>query len=256
MKARIGIAAPLVAAAFSLSTVPAQAQDEFRLKPGATGKICVECHSTFEDTLALPFVHTPVKSGSCTGCHNPHTSSHGKLLTVSTGKICLECHEDVVSQDPASVHGMVTDGECSQCHDPHAGKHRGNLAVPANDLCRDCHQDLAQAIEAAAFKHAPVSKGCLGCHTPHASDDAGSLLKKNVPALCLDCNTAATKWAGRTARRATILTAPAVPRCCGPTSTPLWKAECASNATGTPARAPPSKLEPRDTNCAARATAT
>ena len=59
------------------------------LKPGAKGKICLNCHVTFQEKLKLPFVHTPVKAGDCSGCHNPHTSSHGKLLAADVSKICL-----------------------------------------------------------------------------------------------------------------------------------------------------------------------
>jgi predicted CXXCH cytochrome family protein len=33
-----------------------------------------------------------------------------------------------------------------------------------------------------------VSKSCLGCHNPHASTVAGSLLVKSTPGLCLDCH--------------------------------------------------------------------
>jgi predicted CXXCH cytochrome family protein len=33
-----------------------------------------------------------------------------------------------------------------------------------------------------------VGRSCLNCHTPHASIDSGSLLKKPVPGLCTSCH--------------------------------------------------------------------
>jgi predicted CXXCH cytochrome family protein len=50
------------------------------------------------------------------------------------------------------------------------------------------HQELGTAIQAAAHKHIPVDRSCLGCHDPHASTPARALLKKAPPALCLDCH--------------------------------------------------------------------
>ena len=72
---------------------PAYSQNKFKLKPDAKGKLCLDCHDNFKEKLKNPFIHTPVKSGECTGCHNPHTSSHGKLLDADPNKICNKCRE-------------------------------------------------------------------------------------------------------------------------------------------------------------------
>jgi len=80
-----------------LAVTAAEAQNKFRLKPGASGKICLDCHSDFADKLKSTFVHTPVKSGDCVGCHSPHASAHGKLLFASPNALCFPCHPDVVS---------------------------------------------------------------------------------------------------------------------------------------------------------------
>ncbi|HKZ46466.1 MAG TPA: cytochrome c3 family protein [Thermodesulfobacteriota bacterium] len=52
----------------------AYSEEKFKLKTGARGKICLDCHVLFQDKLKSPFVHTPVKTGECSGCHNPHSS--------------------------------------------------------------------------------------------------------------------------------------------------------------------------------------
>src|SRR6266567_387053 len=93
---------------------------KFKLKPGANGKLCLDCHTTFKDKLSKSFVHTPLKKGDCTGCHDPHTSSHGKLLAAGGGEICAACHKSVVPAAALSVHKVVAEGSCMKCHDPHA----------------------------------------------------------------------------------------------------------------------------------------
>ncbi len=181
----------LLAAALALAASPARAQaDRFHLKPGARGKACVECHADFQDTLKLPFVHTPVRSGDCAACHNPHASSHGKLLADDPDRICSKCHAAIVPSGARSVHEAVAKGQCVKCHDPHAAKNRNNLLTAGNDLCFGCHKAVAEAAASARFKHAPAERSCLSCHDPHASTTADFLLKKGIPGVCLDCHKA------------------------------------------------------------------
>ena len=161
---------------------------KFKLKPGASGNLCVECHTGFQDTLKLPFVHTPVKAGNCADCHDPHASEHGKLLEEEPDRICAKCHGSMVPDQAKSAHEPVVKGQCVACHDPHASAQKAVLKTSGNALCLSCHQDLGTAIQAATHRHNPVDKNCLGCHDPHASTPAVALLKKASPALCLDCH--------------------------------------------------------------------
>ncbi len=166
----------------------ASSQNKFRLKPGAKGKVCLTCHPAFEKTLKLPFVHTPVKAGDCSDCHNPHTSSHGKLLAEDANKICNTCHEGIVPEKARSVHKVAVEGNCVQCHDPHASNNKFNLTKPGKELCFQCHKSIADSVSGIKFGHSPVEKGCLTCHSPHASSEAVSLLKTGVPSLCTGCH--------------------------------------------------------------------
>lgn len=163
-------------------------QNPYRLKSIDQRKMCLECHSDFQDTLKKRFVHSAVQSGECAACHSPHTSSHGKLLSVGEGQICASCHDGIVPANARSTHDVVVKGECAKCHDPHASDHPSNLLAKGNDLCTGCHKTLGAAIVAAKFKHSPVEQGCLTCHNAHASDRAVSLLKAAATELCLKCH--------------------------------------------------------------------
>ncbi|ACH38145.1 cytochrome c [Citrifermentans bemidjiense Bem] len=169
----------------------ANAQDDsakFRLKPGAFGKLCQDCHTNFEEKLKKTYVHTPVKKGDCTGCHNPHSSNFKKLLSADSSKICSSCHKGLLSANAKSTHKVVVEGNCMKCHDPHASAIKNNLLKGGNELCLECHKALKNAIAKAKFQHAPVTKDCTICHDPHMSVKEDSLLKDKVSALCSGCH--------------------------------------------------------------------
>jgi DmsE family decaheme c-type cytochrome len=188
MSRNSSIVGTLIAAGLVAAALPAYAQNPYRLKPGATGKNCLECHATLEETMKLASVHTPVRSGDCASCHSPHASAHGKLLAAGPDEICLECHDDVIPEVARSVHEMIAAGDCVACHDPHATPYENNLLRAGNDLCSECHSDLTTATAAVQFKHNPVEKGCISCHDPHASSESDFLLRSTVPELCVGCH--------------------------------------------------------------------
>jgi predicted CXXCH cytochrome family protein len=174
----------------ALGVSTAHAQNKFKLKPGAEGKLCLNCHADFSEKLKSKFVHTPVKTEECTGCHNPHTSNHGKLLSASTKTICVTCHTEIIPAKTVSTHQVAAEGGCVSCHDPHASNNKANLLQAGNALCAGCHKSLVDTLAKIKFKHSPVEGGCLTCHDPHASGKSPHLLKVAVPGLCLDCHQA------------------------------------------------------------------
>jgi predicted CXXCH cytochrome family protein len=176
------VAAPLLAGAAP--------PPNFKLKPGAEGKLCLDCHSgQLEAVLKKPFVHTPVKSRQCIGCHNPHASEHGKLLGQAPNASCAACHKNVVPKAPVSTHKPIAEKGCVACHDPHASGFKANLVKSEQELCGSCHKPVVEAAKKARFKHAPIERsGCVTCHDPHGSAKAGVLLKDDVPGLCVGCH--------------------------------------------------------------------
>lgn len=182
----------LSAIALILLVASAHSEDKFRLKPGAKGKVCLTCHSEFAEKLKKPFVHTPVKSGECSECHNPHTSSHGKMLDREVNRICFKCHEGVMPPKARSTHQVVLEGNCARCHDPHSAANRYSLLAAGNALCYGCHKEMGEKVPKVKFAHNPVTKGCTNCHDPHASTKAAFLLKEGVPSLCVGCHKTTT----------------------------------------------------------------
>lgn len=177
----------------ALVSPAALAEGPFRLKPGARGQKCLECHATFDETMKLPHVHSPVAAGDCADCHNPHAATHSKLLSDDPNQICQNCHEDTVPEGALSVHEAVIEGGCVACHDPHAAENPNNLLLAGNELCSMCHDDIAEAAAEARFKHGPVEDSCLTCHDPHASTESEFLLATAVPELCETCHDSSSK---------------------------------------------------------------
>ncbi len=177
----------LLLAALAPPAVARAQASKFKLKAGASGAACLECHVDFQDLLKKPFVHSPVKARQCTDCHSPHASAFKKLLSAGPNASCGACH-DVVPGSAKSTHRPVVEGACLTCHDPHASGAKFNLLKPGNEMCALCHKDLVAAAAASKARHKPVEQGCTTCHAVHGSDKGPHLLKQAVPALCLGCH--------------------------------------------------------------------
>lgn len=178
----------LAASAVFLPLSPGHAQKDFKLKEGAAGKLCLDCHEGMQETMKKSFVHSPLADGECIGCHNPHASNFDMMMAASTGSICYTCHDRVIPDEAQSVHQVVAEGQCILCHDPHASDNKFNLRKKGGELCADCHQLLTDRIKENKFSHPPVRENCLDCHGAHASTKNVSLLNDAPPGLCLQCH--------------------------------------------------------------------
>lgn len=81
-------------------------------------KICYQCHDDFGTKFT--FLHGPVASGYCIGCHNPHNADLPKLLKRKDQDVCLYCHtiKDIKQNE---VHTDIGTANCTECHNPHGG---------------------------------------------------------------------------------------------------------------------------------------
>ena len=169
---------------------PGYAAHDVRLKPGAKGKQCLKCHEKQKKDFARRSTHPLLKSAECTGCHDPHTSSQKNLLIEDPKTLCNRCHAKVLPENSRSRHKVVVEGNCGKCHDSHGSDNRFLLKKSGNELCLECHGQIGQQLKEIKFPHKPMTedKGCLNCHTPHASTEAAHLLKNEAAALCTACH--------------------------------------------------------------------
>ena len=182
------LTAGILLIAFVQCAFAAGTDQQFKLKPGARGNLCLKCHIAFKDKMAQKYLHTPLKKNECTGCHNAHTSGHGKMLAVDSGSVCSACHPPMVSNTAKSVHKVVADGSCMKCHDPHSAANKDNLLREGKLLCFTCHKALGEKLAKVKHRHSPMEKDCLTCHLPHSSDKGPFLLKDNITQLCIGCH--------------------------------------------------------------------
>lgn len=144
--------------------------------------LCFTCHtqSKFQDKV----MHPPVKSGACTGCHDPHSSNIKRILRNKMPQLCYNCHKESNFQGKYD-HAPVIGGMCPACHAPHVSPNDKLLLTPSPEVCYTCH-------EKSKFNkknvHAVVAMGCNSCHEPHKGEYP-NLLLNNVQPLCLGCHT-------------------------------------------------------------------
>ncbi|MBI5182749.1 MAG: hypothetical protein HY999_00070 [Nitrospinae bacterium] len=155
------------------------------------GRICLECHIKLKKriTETEKGTHLPVKKGECTSCHNPHTSNHPALLTISDADLCYTCHKKEEGGRFAKkyIHKPITDTGCIQCHDPHSSKNKSLLIEKEGEGCFVCHKK--EDIFVGRIVHSPIQKGmCTVCHDPHTSNDEALLIKERK-AICIQCHT-------------------------------------------------------------------
>lgn len=164
------------------------------LHAGAQTESCVSasCHVAMgKDT----FVHSPVKDGACSTCHQAVQEPEGKQtkhpgnLTITLSQqgadLCYMCHE--AKNKKKTVHAPIQGGDCISCHNPHQSGHKAMLRDKMPELCFRCHPDsmLKQKV-----MHPPVAGGdCAMCHDNHQSDFPRRLVSEE-PALCLQCHPA------------------------------------------------------------------
>lgn len=149
---------------------------------------CLGCHSTAHpDFMRSPHAKAGV---SCISCHSVHHSNGPKLLLAKQPQLCESCHTDVKAQFAMPFHHPVPEGavKCTDCHDVHGTFSANNLRSTAdqNRVCTKCHMDTRGPF---VFEHAAVKGvGCLGCHSPHGSQNARLLNMPSVNTLCNQCH--------------------------------------------------------------------
>jgi predicted CXXCH cytochrome family protein len=167
-----------------------------KLKAKDQKEACYACHNDFSKAEGgkKVFLHAPVASGECTGCHDPHFATRPKLQKLEKG--CMECHDAFPAT--GTVHRPVGNGECMACHSPHAGPAPKQLVRPGNALCLGCHKEphtrhrssVVRGTRTRVPDDFPVERGelsCAGCHVPHQSPNV-QLFRKAQDEFCKTCH--------------------------------------------------------------------
>ena len=157
---------------------------------------CLECH---EEKAKGKAVHSAIATG-CLSCHEVRVTkdvTRVKLTTTTTQALCLSCHDEK-KFDPAKTMHPPAVRDCVKCHDPHQSDNPNQLLKP--DFGRNsrrkslpaCHK-VGIDVPKEGSRHAALDMGCDTCHVTHKNGDKGKIefaahLKKNVPALCIDCH--------------------------------------------------------------------
>jgi DmsE family decaheme c-type cytochrome len=154
---------------------------------------CLSCHEGTHPNF-LRSQHAKAAVG-CTSCHSVHAPSEeldakDHLLAMAEPKLCFGCHSDVKPSFSMPFHHKVNEGAvtCSDCHDVHGTFGNNNLKSTAdqNAICTKCHTETRGPF---VYEHAAVkAEGCMGCHTPHGSQNARLLNMPNVNTLCNQCH--------------------------------------------------------------------
>ncbi|MGB7942035.1 MAG: DmsE family decaheme c-type cytochrome [Terriglobales bacterium] len=148
--------------------------------------VCLTCHADVHPNFDRS-PHARANVG-CTSCHSVHHSKEEeKLLKAPQPALCFQCHADTKPAFNMPFHHKVNEGliTCSDCHDVHGTFLANNLKSTAdqNLICTRCHTETRGPF---VYEHVAVkAEGCMGCHTPHGSQNARLL---NMPAIAPLCN--------------------------------------------------------------------
>ena len=149
---------------------------------------CQSCHAGAHPNFDRS-PHSRANVG-CTSCHSVHGSKEEKLLRASQPALCFQCHADTKPAFNMPFHHKVVEGliTCSDCHDVHGTFQANNVKSTAdqNAICTKCHTETRGPF---VYEHVAVkAEGCLGCHTPHGSQNARLLNMPAINPLCNQCH--------------------------------------------------------------------
>lgn len=188
--------------------------DQPKLLTDPETKLCLSCHTDFQDQMqGAVSVHAPAQK-NCGGCHGPHGGKTKFFLPVEGRQLCEKCHGDFMKDmnKYKYPHQPMTEGKgCQSCHQPHASKQEKLLVGKNEELCLGCHNkaiqtktrmlpNIAEQLTHAKFLHGPLrEKNCIACHSAHGSNFA-NILDKTFPSsfyapyedkaydLCFNCH--------------------------------------------------------------------
>jgi len=163
---------------------------DFLRGPHAKGGVsCISCHSVHGGAQLMPSLRVAALLGS-TASSTTNSKEREHLLKAPQPVLCFQCHADIKAFFNMPVHHKVPEGLilCTDCHDVHGTFEKSNLRsrVDSNLICTKCHTEKQGPF---VYEHTPIKgEGCLGCHTPHGSQNARLLNMPSINTLCNQCH--------------------------------------------------------------------
>ena len=163
--------------------------DPAKASPKEVDEKCLACHAGTHPNFQRS-AHAKANVG-CISCHSIHESRAPEyLLKASQPALCFQCHTDVKPSFDMPFHHPVNEAvvKCSDCHDVHGTFQNNNLKETAdqNAVCTKCHTEVRGPF---VYEHPAVkAEGCVGCHSPHGSQNPRMLNVANVNQLCNQCH--------------------------------------------------------------------
>ncbi len=151
--------------------------------------ICLSCHSEQADEMKKAHLHQPAFVQGCATCHEGHGGNNDHLLWAQGNALCLECHGPDIK--PAKVEGA-----------PLLAIFDGKVKLPENYFGQVPRLPLKYGLGHPIQNHptsdladpktgtVTVQLSCRSCHQPHASLQAGLLVKDQADneAFCGSCH--------------------------------------------------------------------
>lgn len=194
------------------------ADNKSLIKPVDT--MCLDCHASLLEKSPgkkAEYTHSPVATGKCVLCHDPHGNAGTNMIVKDMQSICERCHKpDNPELVKAHSNYPIAGSQCGTCHDPHSHDQKGKLmgakqhapfkggqcetchvkpetdkpitlVKPSNELCFSCHPS-SELMPDKENAHVPAKQGlCTECHSPHAAREA-KLLKSRQSTVCFSCH--------------------------------------------------------------------
>ncbi len=154
--------------------------------------ICLDCHTDIADLTKKAVHHQPAFGQGCAICHEPHGGENDHLLRAKGNALCLECHgPDSKPVKLEAQHVLTIFNGKVRLPEDYYRKNRVVL-LPlrygrGHPVANHPVQDVLDPADATKIK-TPIT--CLTCHQPHASTQAGLLVKDqaNNMAFCDTCH--------------------------------------------------------------------
>jgi predicted CXXCH cytochrome family protein len=155
-------------------------------------EICLGCHSDIADLAKKPVHHQPAFVQGCGTCHTPHGGENDHLLRAKGNALCLECHgADAAPQKLEAAHVLTIFNGQVKLPEDYYQKNRVAILPLRFGLGHPVEgHPVSDVMNPADITKVKTRLTCLSCHQPHASAQAGLLVKdqQNNMAFCDTCH--------------------------------------------------------------------